>query len=221
MSQKIAIVDYEMGNLRSVQKAFEKIGINAFITSKPSDLDSADKIVLPGVGAFQDAMDELNKKALIDPIIKSIKSGKLFLGICLGLQLLFDKSFEDGEHDGLGLISGEVVKFKNNDEFINNNNSGENRLNTKLKIPHMGWNRVCFTRDDIPIFRNIPDKSYMYFVHSYYICPKDVNIVIGLTDYGIDFPSVIAKDNIFAMQFHPEKSQKTGLDLLKNFGELK
>lgn len=210
MSERLVIVDYGMGNLRSVQKAFERIGKNAIVTSAPSDLDSAFKIILPGVGAFQDAMDELDKRGLIEPLIKNIKSGKPFLGICLGMQLLFFKSFEDGEHKGLGLISGDVIRF-NNDTY----------LERRLKIPHIGWNRVKFTKHDVPLFKNIPDESYMYFVHSYYVCPEDRRIVIGETEYGASFPSVVWKDNILATQFHPEKSQKTGLDLLRNFTEIR
>ena len=211
MSEIMAIIDYGMGNLRCVQKAFEKIGINAIITSNPSDLHSAHKIILPGVGAFQDAMDELDKRGLVDSIKKNIKSGKLFLGICLGLQLLFYKSFEDGEHEGLCLLSGDVIKF-------------DDRLfekNIRLKIPHMGWNKVKFINGNNALFKNVPDESYMYFVHSYFVSPKNSNIIIGKTDYGIYFPSIICKDNIFATQFHPEKSQKVGLDFLKNFSEIK
>ena len=208
MSEVIAIVDYGMGNLRSVQKAFEKIEKNAVITSNPSELNSADKIVLPGVGAFKDAMEELDNRGLIDSIKKNVKSGKLFLGICLGLQLLFSKSFEDGEHEGLSLFPGSVIKFDNK------------KLEEKLKIPHMGWNRVKFKESSIPVFKNMPDESYMYFVHSYYVWPEERDIIIGETDYGIKFPSVVWKDNIYATQFHPEKSQKTGLEFLRNFSEI-
>lgn len=209
-----AIVDYGMGNLRSVQKAFEKIGTNAVITSSPEVLDSAEKIILPGVGAFEDAMHELEERDLIEPLMKNINSGKLFLGICLGLHLLFNRSFENGEHKGLGLISGDVVKFKNN----KNSGTGEQ---LKLKIPHMGWNRISFVNKDDRLFNNIPDETYMYFVHSYYVAPDDDSVVIGKTDYGFDFPSIVCKDNVFATQFHPEKSQNNGLQLLKNFVEMK
>ena len=208
MSEVIAIIDYGMGNLRSVEKAFEKIGKDAVITSDPFELDSAGKIVLPGVGAFKDAMVELDKRGLIDSIKKNVKSGKLFLGICLGLQLLFSKSFEDGECEGLSLFPGSVIKFDNKN------------LKDKLKIPHMGWNRVKFTGSSIPVFKDMPDDSYMYFVHSYYVWPDEKNIIIGETDYGITFPSVVWKDNIYATQFHPEKSQKIGLDFLRNFSEI-
>ncbi len=209
-----AIVDYGMGNLRSVQKAFEKIGTNAVITESSKDLDSAEKIILPGVGAFQDAIDELQKRELVEPLLRNIKKGKLFLGICLGLHLLFDKSYEDGEHEGLGLIPGNVVKFTNRDSEINDKKE-------RLKIPHMGWNRVCFQQKDNFIFKDIPDETYMYFVHSYYVSPVDSSVVIGRTDYGLDFASIVCKDNIYATQFHPEKSHERGLQLLKNFVEMK
>lgn len=209
MSKMYAIVDYGMGNLRSVQKAFEKIGTEALITSSSVDLDSAEKIILPGVGAFQDAMHELEEKELIEPLLKNIKKGKLFLGICLGLQLLFDESFEDGEHKGLGLIPGKVVKFRN-----------EKKLE-RLKIPHMGWNSVSFVDKNNLLFNDLQDETFMYFVHSYYVSPIENDVVIGKTDYGFDFPSIVCKDNIFATQFHPEKSQNGGLQLLKNFVEMK
>ena len=212
MTETIAIIDYGMGNLRSVQKAFEKIGSNAIITSTPSDLSSAHKIILPGVGAFKDAMHELDKRGLVEPIKKNIQSGKPFLGICLGLQLLFYESFEDGEHKGLGILSGNVIKFTND-------NTPD--PDCKLKIPHMGWNKVKFTKQDAPLLSDVPDESYMYFVHSYYVCPEQNNIIIGETDYGVNFTSVVQKDNIFATQFHPEKSQKAGLDILRNFTRIK
>ncbi|MGR3219744.1 MAG: imidazole glycerol phosphate synthase subunit HisH [Candidatus Anammoxibacter sp.] len=212
MSETLAIVDYGMGNLRSVQKAFLRIGKNAIITSTPSDLYSAHKIILPGVGAFKDAMAELDRRNLVEPIRKNIKSGKFFLGICLGLQLLFSKSFEDGEHEGLNILTGDVKKFSNENTPA---------IEPKLKIPHMGWNKVKFRNQDVPFLKNIPDESYMYFVHSYYVCPDQNNIIVGKTEYGINFTSIVIKDNIFATQFHPEKSHETGLDILRNFARIK
>ncbi|MGR3318667.1 MAG: imidazole glycerol phosphate synthase subunit HisH [Candidatus Anammoxibacter sp.] len=212
MPKTLAIVDYGMGNLRSVQKAFEKIGEYAIITSNPADLDSAHKIILPGVGAFKDAMNELDKRNLAESIKKNIRSGKPFLGICLGLQLLFSVSFEDGEHKGLNVLQGNVIKFSND----NNSN-----LEQKLKIPHMGWNKVKFRDREIPLLKNVPDESYMYFVHSYYVSPEQSSSIAGETDYGVNFTSIVCKDNIFATQFHPEKSQKTGLDILRNFTRIK
>lgn len=214
----IAIVDYGMGNLRSMQKAFERVGATAIITSKASDLDTANKLVVPGVGAFQDAMYELEKRELITAIINNINAGKLFLGVCLGLQLLFSKSFEDGEHTGLGIFAGCVKRFsfgKHND--INQPSAVE----AGLKIPHMGWNRIRFLAQDVPVLKDISDGSHMYFLHSYYAWPEDSSIIAVETDYGISFPSLVWKDNIFAAQFHPEKSQANGLQLLRNFVALK
>jgi imidazole glycerol-phosphate synthase subunit HisH len=200
----IAIIDYEMGNLRSVQKGFEKVGHAATITSDPAVLADADKIVLPGVGAFRDAIAALRERKLVDPIRAAVASGKPFLGICLGLQLLFDKSYEDGEYEGLGIVSGEVVRFQ---------------VPRELKVPHMGWNQVKFARRP-PVFEGVEDGAYYYFVHSYYVVPKDASVIATETDYGKPFCSSIWRDNLYAVQFHPEKSQAAGLRLLKNFAEL-
>ena len=205
----IAIIDYGMGNLRSVQKGFEKVGYDTIVTSNSEDILSADGVVLPGVGAFKDCMNNLREGKLIDPIHKIIEEGKPFLGICLGLQLLFTESEEFGIHKGLGIIKGRVVKFSFSTQG--------------LKIPHMGWNSIKKSGQKnqfSPMFEGIPDNSYFYFVHSYYVVPEDDNIVASKTDYGIDFVSSISKDNIFACQFHPEKSQEMGLRLLKNFGDI-
>jgi glutamine amidotransferase len=201
----IAIIDYQMGNLRSVQKAFEKIGHAAAITADPSTLQKADHVVLPGVGAFADAIAELRRRDLIEPIRAAIASGKPFLGICLGLQLLFDVSYEDGQHEGLGVIAGEVKRFDVPPEF---------------KVPHMGWNQVQLRRQ-APLFAGIEDGAHFYFVHSYYVAPKDASIVAGEASYPDPFCAAIWRDNLFATQFHPEKSQAAGLQLLKNFAELK
>lgn len=200
----IAIIDYEMGNLRSVQKAFEHEGHQAVITGDPAVLADADKIVLPGVGAFRDAIAALHERRLVDPIRAAISGGKPFLGICLGLQLLFDKSYEDGEYQGLGIVPGEVVRFKVPNEY---------------KVPHMGWNQLKFRRRP-PIFEGIEEEPHFYFVHSYYVVPKDSSVVATETDYPRAFCSSIWRDNLFAVQFHPEKSQTAGLRLLKNFAEL-
>lgn len=206
----IAIVDYGMGNLRSVEKGFERFGFKARVTDNHKELESADKLVLPGVGAFQDAMDGLKQRGLTDIIVNCIKSGKPFLGICLGLQLLFSRSYEDGEHTGLGIIPGEVVRFK----FSGNGTNG------KLKIPHMGWNNINLRKPDNPLLKNVPDNAFMYFVHSYYVRPEDNRVVATETEYGVRFASMIWDKNIFASQFHPEKSQQYGLAILKNFGDL-
>ena len=207
----IAIIDYGMGNLRSVEKAFEKVGFKSVVTDKSETIEKADKIVLPGVGAFKDAKEGLQERNLVEPIINHIKKGKLFLGICLGLHLLFTKSSEYGGHEGLDIIHGEVVRFK--PERSSNGN------NQKLKIPHMGWNTIR-ARKEVPVLKGLPDNPYMYFVHSYYVIPDRSDVVATETEYGAAFVSMISIDNIFAMQFHPEKSQHYGLMILKNFGEL-
>jgi glutamine amidotransferase len=200
----IAIIDYEMGNLRSVQKAFERVGHAATITSDPAVLADADKIVLPGVGAFRDAIAALRDRKLVEPIRAAINGGKPFLGICLGLQLLFDESFEDGRYEGLGVVPGEVVRFKVPAEF---------------KVPHMGWNQVRF-RQQPAIMNGIDDGAHFYFVHSYYVVPRDRGVIATETEYSSPFCSSIWRDNLFAVQFHPEKSQAAGLRLLRNFAEL-
>lgn len=200
----IAIIDYEMGNLRSVQKAFERVGHAATVTSDPAVLADADRIVLPGVGAFRDAIAALRQRKLVEPIHEAIESGKPFLGICLGLQLLFDKSFEDGEFEGLGIIPGDVLRFKVPPEF---------------KVPHMGWNQLEF-RQRPAIFEGVDEGAYFYFVHSYYVAPREEAVIATETDYSLPFCSSVYRDNLFATQFHPEKSQAAGLRLLKNFAEL-
>lgn len=200
----IAIVDYQMGNLRSVQKALEKVGHAAEITSDPHVLASADKVILPGVGAFRDAIAELRSRDLVGPIKDAIEAGKPFLGICLGLQLLFDVSYEDGEHEGLGVLSGEVVRFN---------------IPPQFKVPHMGWNQALIARR-APILDGIDDGAYFYFVHSYYVVPADRSLIAIEAEYPDPFCAMVWRDNLFATQFHPEKSQANGLRLLKNFAEL-
>lgn len=206
----IAIIDYDMGNLRSVQKGFERVGHNCIITRDPKDISNASHVVLPGVGAFKDCMDNLKNYGLVDPILLAIKSGKPFLGICLGLQLLFSEGEEFGRHDGLDVIKGKVVRFS----------SYLRTQNPELKIPHMGWNDIKI-KNRPSVLKDIEDGSYLYFVHSYYVVPADDSVIATITSYGIDFASSIWKDNVFACQFHPEKSQKTGLKILKNFGDIK
>jgi glutamine amidotransferase len=200
----ISIIDYGMGNLRSVEKGFLKVGVNVKVTSRPEDIESADGVVLPGVGAFKDCMKELKNLDLIEATVNAIKKGKPYLGICLGLQVLFSESEEFGKCRGLDIFRGKVVKFE---------------FGIGLKIPQMGWN-VINIRKDNPLYEGIPDKSYFYFVHSYYVAPDEENIVATTTDYGVEFTSSVWKDNIFAVQFHPEKSQALGLQLLKNFGNI-
>jgi glutamine amidotransferase len=198
----IAIIDYGMGNLRSVHKAFEAVGHESVVTREARIIADANHVVLPGVGAFGDCMANLEQYELIDPICAAIKSGKPFLGICLGLQLLFTESEEFGTNKGLGIIPGRVRKFV---------------LDTTLKVPHMGWNEVEIVRP-APPFEGIRTGSHCYFVHSYYVEPADAGVTAALTDYGHRFTSAVWKDNIVACQFHPEKSQGIGLQLIKNFG---
>lgn len=202
----IGIIDYGMGNLHSVLKAFEHVGADVEIVTDAAQIDAADKIVLPGVGAFQDAVRTLRKKGLADPIIESVRSGKWFLGICLGLQLLFDVSYEDGEHQGLGIIPGKVKRF----DFSTHPNKDN------LKIPHIGWNSLKM-RNDCPLYREVADGSFVYFVHSYYVVPDDSSVIATTTEHGIEFVSSIWRDNLFATQFHPEKSQRVGLQMLADF----
>ncbi len=200
----IAIIDYGMGNLRSVQKGFENVGHEAVITSDPSVIDAAERVVLPGVGAFGDAMRELGERGLVDVTRRAAHSGRPFLGICLGLQLLFEVSYEVGRHEGLGILAGEVVRFAPRDGF---------------KVPHMGWNELTI-RQPAPLFTGLSDAPYMYFVHSYYVVPNDRAVIAAEANYPQPFVAAIARDNLFATQFHPEKSQQGGLRILRNFAEL-
>jgi glutamine amidotransferase len=200
----IKIVDYGMGNLRSVQKAFEKIGAEAVIVSRPAQAEGAQKLVLPGVGAFRDAIQELKRTKLDRPVREHIAADKPFLGICLGLQLLFDVSYEDGQWEGLGILKGKVVRFADQPD---------------LKIPHMGWNTLDFAKPT-RIFEGIPAGSSFYFVHSYYVVPDDESVIAARTEHGTQFVSAVARNNLFATQFHPEKSQSLGLHLLRNFAAL-
>ncbi len=199
----IVVVDYGRGNLRSVEKALQKLGYNTLVSSDPEQVLKADKLILPGVGAFGDCMANLCSYGLKEAVLEFIKSGKPFLGICLGLQLLFSESEEYGPVKGLNIISGKVKRFPKG-----------------LKVPHMGWNTVKIIKKN-PLFEGIRDNSYFYFVHSYYVVPEEEKVVATITDYGLDFVSMVSWENIFATQFHPEKSQKVGLRFLDNFGKLK
>ena len=200
----IVIVDYGMANLRSVQKAFERVGATAEITSDPAAVARADKLVLPGVGAFRDAIARLRESGLAEPIVGHINADRPFLGICLGLQLLFTRSHEDGVHEGLNVLPGEVVRFPKV---------------PGLKVPHMGWNQLRF-RGDCPLFRGLPADSAVYFVHSYYAVPTDPGLTSATADYPEPFTAAVWRNNLFATQFHPEKSQAVGLTMLKNFARL-
>lgn len=201
----IAIVDYGMGNLRSVQRGFERVGASARVVQSPRELDGARGIVVPGDGAFGMAMENLRSAGWIEPLREACSRGVPFFGICVGMQLLFELSEEMGQHEGLGILSGKVKRF-----------------DCGLKVPQMGWNqiRMSTTNHDSPLLRDVPDGGYVYFVHSYYCAPGDPSIIAATTDYGIEFASVVARGNVFGAQFHPEKSQAVGLKMLANFGRI-
>ncbi len=209
VTRMIAIIDYGMGNLRSVQKGFERVGAEARIVHTPEEIRQADKVVLPGVGAFRDAIGHIREQGLEAPIVEAVESGRPFLGICLGLQLLFEVSYEDGEYRGLGLIPGKVVRF----DFSKLPNGRD------LKIPHMGWNQLVWNKP-CPLMRGLDSGTYFYFVHSYYVVPTDAAVTHGRCQYGYEFTATIWRDNLFAAQFHPEKSQQAGLTMLRNFAAL-
>ncbi len=195
----IAIVDYGMGNLRSVQKAFEKVGAEARVVDDPRELAGAAGIVLPGVGAFGQAMDNLTASGWVTPLREACANGLPFIGICLGMQLLFESSEEMGQHAGLGILKGNVRRFR-----------------VDLKVPQMGWNQIHIQHAS-PLLENVPDGSFAFFVHSYYCVPRDDMVVLTTTEYGIEFASVVGGENVFGAQFHPEKSQTVGLAMLANF----
>ena len=200
----IAIIDYGAGNIQSVSKALKHIGCDCFITNKKDEILSADGAVLPGVGSFGDTVDSLNKYGIKEAVIEFIKSGKPFLGICLGLQLLFPGSEESEGAEGLGVFDGTITKIPNSDG---------------LKIPHMGWNSLKITKDS-RLFKGIEENPYVYFVHSYFLNAADKSIVAAQTEYGVTIDAAVEKGNVFATQFHPEKSGNTGLRILKNFVDI-
>jgi len=197
----IAIIDYGMGNLRSVQKGLESVGIEAFVTSDPIEVTKAPGVILPGVGAFQDAIANLKNTGMVEAVQEVVRQERPLLGICLGMQLLFTESEENGQHRGLNLIPGRVVKFP-----------------VTKKVPHMGWNQVRLVGDS-QLFNGLADQSYFYFVHSYY-CDPHIPVSIGMCNYGLDFTCAVQKGSLFGCQFHPEKSSSLGLRILKNFGDL-
>lgn len=204
MNPKIVIIDYGMGNLRNVQKGFEKIGLEAKLTRNKKEIERASAIVLPGVGAFKDCMENLERYGLVDPLLRSVEKGKPYLGICLGLQILFSESEEFGTNKGLDLIRGKVVKFRPDPEH---------------KVPHMGWNTIEKGRE-VPMLQGVENGDFFYFVHSYYVVPEEKQWISTFTTYGKPFVSSIWKENIFATQFHPEKSQRKGLQILENFAKM-
>ncbi len=202
---KIAIIDYDIGNLRSVEKAFTSQGIAAEVTKDEQTIRAADKLVLLGVGAFGYAMDSLRKYGFDKLIHEAADAGKPIIGLCVGLQMLFDEGHEFGVHKGLGLLRGKVIKFPEG-----------------LRVPHVGWNQISYKNGSAQhaVFRGLPDESFYYFVHSYYCEPADAACVMGETDYGLRYASICGRGNVVGVQFHPEKSQETGLRLLKNFAEM-
>lgn len=201
----VTVIDYGVGNLRSVMKALEFLGSQVVLTSDPEQVTKASKLVLPGVGAFGTGMANLHQLNLVEAIQDAARRGVPLLGICLGLQLLFDESEEMGRHKGLGLMSGKVVRFPERND---------------LRIPHMGWNALRIRKRD-PLFQDVPDGAMVYFVHSYFPVPDDPSVIAATTEHGVEFVSAIAVDNIFGTQFHPEKSSQVGLQILRNFLSLK
>jgi len=200
----ILIVDYGMANLRSVQKAFETVGTAAEISGDPERIAQADKVVLPGVGAFRDAIACINNAHLAEPLREHVRRGKPFFGICLGMQLIFTRSYEEGVYEGLNILEGDVVRFANI---------------PGLKVPHMGWNQLRVKRP-APHLAGLPDAASVYFVHSYYVVPRDPGIIAAEADYPTPFAAAVWQDNVFASQFHPEKSQKVGLNMLARFAAM-
>ncbi len=196
----IGIVDYGVGNLSSIKNALDTLGYENQIVDNEKDLLASNGLILPGVGAYKDAMISLKESGLLKSVVDYADSGKPLLGICLGLQLLFERSFEDGEHEGLGILPGDIVKFDDN-----------------LKVPHMGWNSLVFHKDD-KIMKYVKEDEFVYFVHSYYL--NNMKDVIAYSEYGVKVPAVVGRENVYGMQFHPEKSGETGMNILKAFGEL-
>ena len=216
----LCIIDYGIGNLRSIEKALEAVGADVLRSDKPEDILRASHVVLPGVGAFGACADEIRKRDLVAPILAVAKNGTPLLGVCVGLQLLFDFSEEMGTHEGLGLIPGKIARFQHTYEPVvvapGTEPAGEAPL---LKIPHMGWNTIQQERTS-PLLDGLPDKPHFYFVHSYHAAAHNPSDVLAYTTYGIPFPSIVQRNNVFGVQFHPEKSHTNGLHVLKNFSTL-
>ena len=200
--EMIVIVDYGMGNLRSVQKAFERVGHAAMVSGDPTAVQGASKLVLPGVGAFGAAMENLRVGGLVDPLLDGVRRGVPLLGICLGIQLFFTESEEKGIHQGLNLLPGQVRLFPETE-----------------RVPQIGWNQIHI-KESTRLIEGVPDGAFFYFVHSYYVDPEDESDIVATTDYGVVYPSIVARGKVFGIQFHPEKSQDLGLRILKNFAEL-
>ena len=205
----VTVIDYGIGNLRSIEKALEAIGAEVLRTDRPDDLLEADHLVLPGVGAFGACINEIRRRGLEEPIKEYVASGRPFIGVCVGMQLLFTESEERGQHRGLDLLPGRVVRFEGIDEATRK----------PLKVPHMGWNTVA-ARYASPLLDELPDTPFFYFVHSYHPVPDDEDDVLATSPYGTEFPAIVHRDNVYGVQFHPEKSQRNGLQVLKNFARL-
>ena len=199
MSKQLVIIDYGVGNFRNVQKAFQTVGANIIISDDPADIDQADGVILPGVGAFGDAIDNIRAREQEAPILSAAQSGKPFFGICVGMQLLFETSTEMGQHTGLGLLPGQVSRFR-----------------MGLTVPHMGWNQIEPAQSH-PLLNNVPPGDFAYFAHSYHCEPQEQAHILAQTDYEGHYVSAVAHEHIFGIQFHPEKSQRVGLQILKNF----
>jgi len=227
----IALIDYGISNLRSVQKAFEHLGVEVTLVDTPDHLLKAARLILPGVGAFPAGMDGLRTRGLIEPIKRAVRDGQPLLGICLGMQLLFESSDEMGDTHGLALLPGLVTKLKMQDAWgkgygargtapdAARSDSASRIPHSALKIPHMGWNQIDIVRRH-PLLRGVPTSAYAYFVHSYAPYPDQSDVVLATTDYGGPFASVVGSGNVCGLQFHPEKSQAVGLQMLKNFLEM-
>lgn len=225
----IVIVDYGIGNLRSMEKALEAVGADVVRSDREVDIERADKIVLPGVGAFGACADEIRRRGLEEPVLKAIESGKPFLGVCIGMQLLFEVGEEMGQHEGLGVLSGHVLRLDAVPEIAGlsadsptNTTAGTGRSagtwDEKLKIPHMGWNTIDPVTES-PLLTGLPEEAYFYFVHSYAAVPDEPSDVLAYSRYGARFPAIVQRNNVFGVQFHPEKSQRNGLQILKNFAD--
>lgn len=213
----ITVIDYGIGNLRSIEKAFEAVGADVVRSDRAEDIRRADRVVLPGVGAFGACADEIRRRDLEPPILEAVVEGKPFLGVCVGMQLLFDVGLEMGEHRGLGILPGRVQRF--DAPGGNGHDDTSEAWPTSLKIPHMGWNTTEALRAS-PLLDGLPDRPYFYFVHSFVAVPDEPEGVLATCRYGITFPAIVHRNNVFGVQFHPEKSQKNGLRVLRNFAEL-
>ncbi len=222
MNHKITMIDYGGSNLRSAQKAFEVVGAELVTTADPEVIRHADKLVLPGVGAFGAGMNAVRDLGLVEPIYEAVQGGIPLLGICIGMQFLFDESEEMGQHEGLGLIPGQVVRFDTNGQCsVSSEQSPEAKrpsLQSPLKVPHMGWNQLEHDSSHF-LLRGVEQGAYTYFVHSYYCVPDDESWIVARTDYGRPFCAIVARENVYGIQFHPEKSHKIGLRIIQNFVE--